>query len=59
MLRLQPAPATQAQCEALSLPGGTPLLKRGIVQTAVRFPLRVQRGLLRWRWIQAIGGSGD
>jgi putative transposase len=45
----------KAQCGALAFPGSTALLKRGIVQAAVGFPLRLQRGLLRWRGIQAIG----
>ena len=42
--------------DALPLPGGTPLFQGGIVQAAVGFTLRLQRGLLRGGRIQAIGG---
>ncbi len=47
----------KAQRGALAFPGSTALLKRGIVQAAVGFPLRLQRSLLRWRGIQAICGA--
>ena len=46
-----------AHTHPLTLPRGTPLFQRSVVQQAMGFTVFLKRHRLRWRGIQAIGGT--